>query len=148
MRITQDSNTNAHTIHSYDTGKITIVMPSNGLLPHGARLLGETDATANKPQAFEWFKSVLITPSNIHSDWKPQHHSELTIDDFTYIFARKPEVLLLGTGKNLVFPPANIMALFAEKKIGLEVMGTAAACRTYNFLINDNRDVAAALFMI
>jgi len=37
------------------------------------------------------------------------------------------------------------MAELAERGLGLEIMDTAAACRTYNVLIHEQREVVAAL---
>ena len=147
MQITQNNTANAHSILSYGIGKITLSTTPDGQLPAGAKLVSEPDET-DKPIVFDWFKSIIVTPSNINTEWKPQHYSELTLDDFGHILERKPEVVLLGTGKTLVFPPREISLVLAKKNIGLEVMDTKAACRTYNFLMNDGRDVAAALFMI
>ena len=39
------------------------------------------------------------------------------------------------------------MALMAERGIGLEIMDTPAACRTYNVLLHEGRSVVAALFI-
>ncbi len=121
MQITQNNNTSAYSILSYATGKIRLAMPPHGILPDGASLLSEPDEM-NKPTVFDWFKSVIITPTNINTDWKPQHHDEMTINDFAYILEQAPEIVLLGTGKQLVFPPHDILALFSKQNIGLEVI--------------------------
>ena len=55
------------------------------------------------------------------------------------------EIILLGTGNRLRFPPGALLRLFAPAGIGLEVMDLQAACRTYNILAAEGRSVAAAL---
>ena len=64
------------------------------------------------------------------------------------LVGHKPEVVLLGTGARLRFPPAAVLAPLTRAGIGVEVMDTAAACRTYNILAGDGRRVVAALLMI
>ena len=57
----------------------------------------------------------------------------------------KTEVLLVGTGKTQQFPPAAIRRFFAERKCPVEYMDSQAACRTYNILVGEGRQVIAAL---
>ena len=62
--------------------------------------------------------------------------------------ARLPiEVLLLGTGAVLQFPHPRLTQPLRDARIGLEVMDTAAACRTYNILLCEDRKVGAALLI-
>ena len=56
-------------------------------------------------------------------------------------------MVLLGTGTKSVFPPRELTFSFARKGIGLEVMDTAAAARTFNVLANEGRRVAAVLYV-
>ena len=58
----------------------------------------------------------------------------------------EPELVLLGTGARQSFPAAIFAAQFLAKGIGLEVMDTGAACRTFNVLIAERRRVVALLF--
>ena len=58
-----------------------------------------------------------------------------------------PEVVLLGTGDCQRMPPAELYAAFAARGIGLEVMDNRAACRTYNVLLGEYREVAVALML-
>jgi uncharacterized protein len=60
---------------------------------------------------------------------------------------RHPEVALLGTGSRQRFPHPRLSRALNEARIGLEVMTTAAACRTYNILMAEGRKVAAALLL-
>jgi uncharacterized protein len=59
-----------------------------------------------------------------------------------------PQFLLLGTGRRQVFPPPALVKAFHEAGIGLDVMNTGAACRTYNVLLAEKRDVTAALVAV
>ena len=71
----------------------------------------------------------------------------LSIDDFAKLIPLKPEVVLLGTGSRQRLPPPALYAAFAERRIGLEVMDNRAACRTFNLLLSEYRDVAVALML-
>ena len=93
-----------------------------------------------------WYKSsVLLTADHIFDSWQPHSIAILQLNDLELIFPYKPEVLILGTGKNIQFPPQSLYAELASLGIGLEVMNTEAACRTYNLLASDDRAVVAAL---
>ena len=63
------------------------------------------------------------------------------------MIALSPEVVLLGTGERQRMPQAALYAAFAARGIGLEVMDNRAACRTYNVLLGEMRDVAVALML-
>lgn len=92
--------------------------------------------------------SVLLTPEQIVADWPPQLFAELSARHFDPVVAFKPEVVILGTGAHLKFPEPPVLAPLSRAGIGVEVMDTAAACRTYNILASDGRKVVAALLMI
>ncbi|HSG64427.1 MAG TPA: MTH938/NDUFAF3 family protein, partial [Gammaproteobacteria bacterium] len=72
--------------------------------------------------------------------------ARLRVEDLEPAITMRPEVLLLGTGARLVLPIVNLMQLLGERGIGLEIMDTPAACRTYNVLAHEHRRVVAALF--
>jgi len=93
-------------------------------------------------------RSVVVTPTHVVADWPPQSFAEFAAPHFALLRELNPEVVLLGTGARLRFPrPADTQSL-AQANIGLEVMDTGAACRTYNILMQDGRRVVAALLMI
>lgn len=58
------------------------------------------------------------------------------------------ELLLLGTGKNLVFLPESLRQKFRDAGIGVDLMDTGAACRTFNVLMTEGRYAAAALIAV
>ena len=95
----------------------------------------------------EYPDSVALTPEEILGPWPGTPIVALTIADFAGIFEAKPEIVLLGTGSSNVFPPRELTFAFARKGVGLEVMDTAAAARTFNVLANESRRVAAVLYL-
>ncbi len=116
------------------------------------------DPTANRIRAYAagqvtvnqqvYRCSVIITPQRILTDWPPQVFADLEASHFESIVALEPEVVLLGTGARLQFPHPAVTQSLAAAQIGLEVMDTGAACRTYNILMAEDRRVVAALLMI
>lgn len=55
------------------------------------------------------------------------------------------DVMLIGTGREISFIPKVFQAELEAAGIGLDVMPTAAACRTYNILLGEGRRIAAAM---
>ena len=91
--------------------------------------------------------SVIVTRDAVHEDWQPPAVESLSIGDFEALVALRPEVVLLGTGERQHLPGPALYAAFATKGIGLEVMDNRAACRTYNVLLGEFRNVALALML-
>ncbi len=92
--------------------------------------------------------SLLLSPDVIVADWSPQSFSELATPHIEQIITLAPEIVLLGTGRTLIFPSNSLMCPLTELNIGFEIMDTGAACRSYNFLMGEGRHVVAALLMI
>jgi len=91
--------------------------------------------------------SIIISPERFIDYWKPQSISELTQNDLAIIIDLSPAILLIGTGSTLVFPDLEVYGDLINEGIGIEVMDTSAACRTYIALTAENRNVAAALII-
>jgi uncharacterized protein len=93
--------------------------------------------------------SILCLPSGVRS-WDVADPAGLTLAALRKILAEleMPQFLLLGTGRTQVFPELAVRAAFAEKRVGLEIMDTGAAARTYNVLLAEQRPVSAALIAV
>ncbi len=91
--------------------------------------------------------SLVVTPERIWTDWGAKGFEELTEADFAALVPLDREVVLLGTGSRLRFPPRELTRPLIQARIGLEVMDVRAACRTYNILVEEGRRVAAALLL-
>jgi uncharacterized protein len=91
--------------------------------------------------------SCIITADTLITQWEPASFADLKAEHLEAILALKPELVLLGTGPTQRFPPAAIRAAFTTGGVGLEVMDLGAACRTFNILVQEERRVAAALFL-
>jgi uncharacterized protein len=90
--------------------------------------------------------SLLLTADSLMR-WTPASFADLAPGHFDRVVPLAPEILVLGTGTRLQFPRPPLTRALVEARIGLEVMDTAAACRTYNILMGEGRKVAAALII-
>lgn len=91
--------------------------------------------------------NVLVLPDRVEPAWTAHDFASLTTDDFAHLAASGAEIVLLGTGTRLRFPHPSLQTPLMAAGIGMEVMDTAAACRTYNILASEGRKVAAALLI-
>lgn len=93
--------------------------------------------------------SVLVFPDRTLA-WPVTSVAELSLDALAPILAAEPRpaVLLLGCGKGMSVVPREIKAALRDAGIVVEPMDTGAACRTYNVLLTEGRDVAAALIAV
>ncbi len=90
---------------------------------------------------------LIVLPDSIIQDWNVPGFAALTVQHFEHLVSLKPEIVLLGTGATLRFPPPALSRCLTASHIGLEVMDTSAACRTYNILSAEGRKVLAALLV-
>jgi len=123
MQLTLDTNNSQYIIRSYEPGKV---------------LLADGTLITN---------NFIISPDQLINPWPVKTLQTLNTADLTQIFDLNPEVVLLGSGEQLHFPDQAIITAFYNKHIGIEVMNTGAACRTYDVLMAEGRRVVAALFL-
>lgn len=88
--------------------------------------------------------NVIVSADRLIEGWSAELLA-VTAGDLHEAIALNPEIILLGTGPELTLPDTELMAELAEQRIGLEVMSTPAACRTYNVLVHEQRRVVAVL---
>jgi uncharacterized protein len=93
-------------------------------------------------------RSLIVLPGRLIADWPPQTFEDLALTHLEALVPLQPELVILGTGRRQRFPRAELLAPLVKAGIGWEVMDTGAACRTYNILMGEGRNVAAALLMI
>jgi uncharacterized protein len=117
---------------SVTTGLMTITAYDSGFIAVNGRQLT---------------KSFLLTPKRLIEDWSPAGFEALAEADFAAIAEIGSPIVLLGTGSRQRFPAPKLLRALIERRVGVEVMDTHAACRTYNILMAEGRDVAAALII-
>lgn len=113
--------------------------------PDGVNTIRAFSQRQIRVNADTYSTSVIVLPQAIKQPWEPRSLGELNEDHIAQIVEMDPELVLLGTGDRLQFPHPSITRALTEAGIGLEVMDTSAACRTYNIIMAEGRNVAAAL---
>ena len=91
--------------------------------------------------------NLLVLPDRVETAWTEHDFDHLEQADFARLAGCGAEIVLLGTGPRLRFPHPALRQPLMAAGIGLEVMDTAAACRTYNIRASEGRKVAAALLI-
>jgi uncharacterized protein len=91
--------------------------------------------------------SLILRPDALLPSWPVPNIGMLTLEALAWIRERPPEILLLGTGERQSFPAKALWRALRAEPWGLEIMDTAAACRTYNLIMAEGRAVAAALIV-
>lgn len=103
-----------------------------------------TDYVAVNDVRYE--KSVVVTPQEI-TEWNVRGFERLTEADFAFVAGLGAEIVIFGTGRSQRFPRPELVRALAVAGVGLEVMDSRAACRTYNILAAEGRKVVAAILV-
>ena len=90
-------------------------------------------------------KGSLLVSSDKVLKWPPSEVAELEDEHIDAVLALEPEIVIIGTGPQQVFLPPLTMMKFYERGVGVEVMTSEAACRTFNILVSDGRNAVVAL---
>jgi uncharacterized protein len=91
--------------------------------------------------------AVLLSSDGAISVWPVESFDSLETSDFDQMIALKPELILIGTGSRQRFPKPELLKSLISAKIGFEIMDSQAACRTYNILVGEGRQVLLALIV-
>ena len=92
--------------------------------------------------------TVMVGPYANATDFGERGPDDLSVDTIERLCEQSPEVVIIGTGSRHVFPSPELLAPMTRAGIGVEVMSTSAACRTYNILSAEGRRVVALLLPI
>jgi uncharacterized protein len=90
--------------------------------------------------------STLLSADRVR-DWPVACVGDLGPHDVDLWLDGRPEIVILSTGEQQRFPPAELLARALSAGVGVEVMAQGAACRTYNVLVEDGRAVLLALIL-
>lgn len=91
--------------------------------------------------------ALVVTPDAAPRPWPVSGITAISEAESALLLADRPEIIIIGTGAVQIFPePAQLRTLL-EARIGIEIMNTPAACRTYNVLVGEGRRVLAAMFL-
>lgn len=120
MKFTEHRDSNINTVKKYEPGKVKI-------------------------NADDYQHSLFLTQNEVFANWSCTDIKKLSTNDLDDLLDQHPEVIILGTGDQQVFPDPKLFAHCMNRGTALEVMANDAACRTYNILTTEDRDVVLAL---
>jgi len=95
----------------------------------------------------DYRENLVLTPDTVAAGFAPGGFEGLVEADLARLLEGQPDVVLLGTGDVLRFPHPRLTRALVGAQVGLEVMDTPAACRTYNILAAEGRRVTAGLIL-
>ena len=122
MKFSEESNAGSNVIQGYDDRGINI----NGQL---------------------FVNSLVIARNHLLDDWPVKTLQDLSDLHLQQLLDLSPEVILIGTGKRISFPHPQTYAHIINQGIGIEFMDSGAACRTYNILLSEDRDIVAGIIL-
>ena len=141
--------------------EICVIQINNKIIHYNNYMKIELDSTTTHPNRISSYEqgsiqisnerfvnSFIITPYIVIRNWPPQTFADIASHHLEQILEMKPELILLGTGRQQHFLESDLFLNVAKLNIGFEVMDTGAACRSYNILLEEGRNVAAALLII
>lgn len=120
------------------------------LVPKGRQLIqsygeGGFRISGTRHEGSVWIlpEQTIAWPVNAIAEADPESLKELIA-----LSAQHVRILLIGTGKSMLPLPASWRTMAREADVSIEGMDTGAAARTYNVLLTEEREVAAALIAV
>lgn len=122
MIVQEDQDSGQYQIKSYKPGEITV---------------NETVYT----------QSLVLNANTLISNWGPRNLEEIQDSSWDPILQLKPDFVIFGTGAKFLRVPASVFAPLYKNNIAVEVMDSAAACRTGIVMMNENRNVVIVILV-
>jgi len=146
MQVSLEVNPGSYAIHAYESGEITVNLPFGITAPSQDHEVHDLlDSGRSRHEKLR--TSLIISPTQLIRNWPPQAFDDLKTSHFEQLSALEPEIVLFGSGDALRWPEPALLAPLINNGIGVEIMDTGAACRTYNILMADGRNFVAALLV-
>jgi len=112
--------------------------------PHTIQSYSDTAVTVNHELYSE---SMILSRETLITDWPVTQASELNSASLDQLIALKPEIIILGSHNQDSLRRSDGIRQLCEQKIGVECMDIGAACRTFNVLLSEERDVVVGLIL-
>ncbi len=134
MKFIQETATAQPSIHGYEPGRVSVRPARREGIPVG--------------DPIEVRESFIIGAGTLTvGEGLPAAMTQLNAQHLQRLLDLDAELLLIGTGERLQFPPLELLRPIIEAQLGYEVMDSAAACRTYNALVSDGRKAVALVIL-
>lgn len=116
-------------------------------LPGDHQVIRSVDRHAVVVDAHRYSSSLIIGARLLVDDWSACSLEDLDDERIAPLVEHGPEVVILGIGERQQIAPPELQRYFYRRGIGLECMTLAAACRTFNVLMSENRRAIAGLIL-
>ncbi len=126
---------NAYSFHSYDDKSARIIKPQHNI--HSTQ--SAADALV------EISSTTFIYKNQLETDF-PAEFIQFDNQCIENLIKYNADIYLIGTGSNLCFPAGHILQNITKNKYAIDFMDTGAACRTFNILTAEYRNVAVLIF--
>lgn len=113
--------------------------------PYEPHSIQACQATSVRIQDIDYTHSLLVSRTQLDPHWSVQHLSDLTLTCLEDLLPLHPEVILIGYHSPMMLPPTDWLLTLSQKRIGFECMRIDAACRTFNILLSEHRQVVLGL---
>ena len=92
------------------------------------------------------YNHSIIIDNNSILKWSLTN-SVIQESDFSFLedYEKLPELFLIGVGKKINEPFFNIRSKMSKLSIPVEIMSTSSACRTWNVLLSEGRNLLACI---
>ena len=91
--------------------------------------------------------SLVVGNTHLMENWDVTHVDHISDQHWLQLISLEPEIIIIGTGDEIIFPHPSSYVECIKKGIGVEFMDSGAACRTYNILLSEDRSVIAGIIM-
>ncbi len=136
-----------HTTKPNQTATVALSVKLQPDSTTGVNAVSHIDAQQVRINAQIFNHSVIVPWSGVVTPWPITDFDALTHEHFASLVPFKPELVIFGSGAKLRFPSPHLLRSLFEKRIGIETMDNAAACRTYNVVAAEGRSALLALLL-
>lgn len=100
-----------------------------------------------KIQGEVYQQSLYVNAQRIVPDWRVKSLITLTMDDIAPLLESNPALIIIGHSEAINAAPIEVLEFLSKQRIGIECMSIAAACRTFNLLLGEQREVVLGLIL-
>ena len=93
----------------------------------------------------EYDTNIII--DNKVKQWNIDKSQLFNLKYYDEIILSKPDIIIVGCGDEQILPTPDFINYFTSQEIGIEIMTTESACKTFNVLISEHRKVVAGLIL-
>jgi uncharacterized protein len=118
------------------------------VIPKGHNIIKGYGDMTFKINDDEYQSSLIVSPEEVIK-WQAESHTDISVPILEEsVKFEDTEILLIGCGSTHKPIEDKVIIGLQKSGVGVEVMTTGAACRTYNVLLAEGRKVVAALILV